>query len=100
MSEYFKSNFVYTYYHKHCQTTSRNYLLIEFVEADTLFNLLMAKRIGFYELISIYIQIICILQHSQESFAFVHGDMMPWNVLVKEFEHEQTFFFKEAKQMA
>jgi len=97
LSEYFKSNFAYTYYHKHCPTTARNYLLIEYIEADTLFNLLMAKRIGFYELISIYIQLICILQHSQESFGFVHGDMMPWNLLVKEFEHEQTFFFKEAK---
>ena len=97
LSEYFKSNFVYTYYHKNCQKTCRNYLLIEYKEADTLFNLLMAKRIGFYELISTYIQLICILQHSQDSFAFLHNDMMPWNILIQEFEHEQTFYFKESK---
>lgn len=97
MIDHYKSNFVYTYYHKHCKKTSRNFLLIEYKQAETLFNLIMSNKIGFYELISIYIQLVCILQYTQDSFAFCHNDMMPWNILVEEYETEQTFVFKESK---
>ena len=97
MNDYYKSNFVYTYYHKRCTSTSRNYLLIEYKQANTLFDMLITKKIQFYELISVYIQLLCILQYSQDSFTFLHMDMMPWNILIKEFDQDQTFVFKEAK---
>ena len=86
-------NFIHTYFHKTENTQTK--LFIEYVDTITLdkkireqgytnTNEKVAKNFRLTDLINIWVNICCALQVAQDYCGFIHMDLYPWNILIKE----------------
>lgn len=81
-------NFIYTYYYKIESDKTR--LFIEYVPSTTLEKMIREQvvqkkdRFRLYDLMCIWTSICLALQTAQNRCGFVHMDLYPWNVLIKQ----------------
>ena len=86
-------NFIHTYFHKTGETQTK--LFIEYVDTITLDKKIreqgftntkdkVVKNFRLTDLIHIWVNICCALQIAQDYCGFVHMDLYPWNILIKE----------------
>ena len=58
------------------------HIFSEYVKGITLQDYIKSSRFVFDEYIKICIQIILSIYEGQERFGFIHGDLVPWNVII------------------
>jgi hypothetical protein len=86
-------NFIHTYFHKIEEEQTKLY--IEYVDTITLdkkireqgytsTNQKVKKDFRLIDLVNIWVNICCALQIAQDYCGFVHMDLYPWNILIKE----------------
>jgi len=86
-------NFIHTYYHKQEENQTR--LFMEYVDTITLdkklreqgfttSNQKVKKDFRLLDLINIWVNVCCALQIAQDYCGFVHMDLYPWNILIKD----------------
>lgn len=91
--ENYPQHFVYTYYH--IQNDSSCKILVEYKEGRTLLEILLKQELQLQDLLLIWVEICCILQIAQNLFAFVHSDLMSWNILIRKLPKAEFIFFEE-----
>lgn len=86
-------NFIHTYFHKEEPHQTR--LFMEYVDTITLDRKLreqgftnqnqkVKKDFRLIDLVNIWVNVCCALQIAQDYCGFVHMDLYPWNILIKE----------------
>jgi hypothetical protein len=57
--------------------------VVEYIPGETFKDYLKSKKFNFNEYLFILLQICLALHHAQQNCAFVHWDLMPWNIIIK-----------------
>jgi len=84
-------NFAFTYagYHE-----GNDYVVLnDFVDGPTLAQFLQSPDFNIDEFFLILIQLSFALDIAQNSCAFVHWDLAPWNIVLRELPHRKTFSY-------
>jgi hypothetical protein len=86
-------NFIHTFFHKEEENETKVYM--EYVETITLDKKLreqgftnstqkVKKDFRLQDLVNIWVNVCCALQVAQDYCGFVHMDLYPWNILIKD----------------
>lgn len=95
LRETYEDNFVHTYYHSVTnKDENETDLYIEYKDGMKLLDWIKVNKLSLENLITIWIYIFCLIQTAQDLFGFIHMDLLPWNILVKE-ENEQKNIIME-----
>lgn len=69
------------------------YTALEFIDGDTLENLMQRRTLNAQQIGNIYFQVILALAYAQHKFNFTHYDLHTNNVMVRELRMLQTFYY-------
>ena len=90
------SNFCFTYFHDINEEEGYTTIFAEHCEGETLFQILQNKRVhSLDDLISIWLQICCILEIAQQYCGFLHYDSMTWNFIIQENDSPMIYDYDE-----
>lgn len=77
-------------------TDSKNQTCImnEYIKGDSLDSFIKSKQFTISKFNSIVFQILLATQYAYEKYGFIHYDLTPWNIIIKEEKEEKEFTYK------
>lgn len=83
-------NFIYTYYD--FNDSEYSYIVTDYIEGITFEEFLNSEKFNFKNLIDIYIYLCLILHNAQDFCGFIHMDLFPWNIMIKETINQEAHY--------
>ena len=84
-------NFLYTFSYKH---TDDNLILItEYIRGISFLDYIKSKKFNFRDYFWIMMQICLSLTIAQNEIGFVHMDLNPWNIIIREYDTPIEFVY-------
>ena len=83
----FIPNFAYIFGYYTDNNTSN--VIVEYIKGETLLSYIQSKKFKIIDFLLIIIQLCLALQIAQQKCSFVHWDLTPWNIMIKEIEEKE-----------